>query len=119
MKLGCICGSYNRSFASGAMDQLRFVAHCGDALGVAGVEFQDVHFPETRPAYLDRLRRAATDRGLAIIGIGIHNDFGRQDDFLRQSEVVKVKQWVEVAERIGAPMVRVFAGWPEGPAAER
>ena len=119
MKLGCICGSYNQSFAAGAMDQLRFVAHCGDVLKVAGVEFQDVHFPETRPAYLDRLRRAATDRGLAIIGIGIHNDFGRQDDFLRASEVVKVKQWVEVAERIGAPMVRVFAGWPEGPAAER
>jgi sugar phosphate isomerase/epimerase len=32
---------------------------------------------------------------------------------------VKVKQWVEVAERLGAPMVRVFAGWPEGAAAER
>jgi sugar phosphate isomerase/epimerase len=119
MKLGCICGSYNQSFAAGAIDQLRFVARCGDVLKVAGVEFQDVHFPETRPAYLDRLRRAATDRGLAIIGIGIHNDFGRQDDFLRKSEVVKVKQWIEVAERLGAPMIRVFAGWPEGPAADR
>ena len=30
-----------------------------------------------------------------------------------------MKQWVEVAERLGAPMVRVFAGWPEGTAAER
>ena len=119
MKLGCICGSFNRSFAAGAMDQLRFVAHCADVLGVAGVEFQDIHFPETRPAYLDRLRRAAVDRGLAIIGIGIHNDFGRRDECLRASEVVKVKQWVEVAERLGAPMVRVFAGWPEGTAAER
>jgi sugar phosphate isomerase/epimerase len=32
---------------------------------------------------------------------------------------VKVKQWIEVAERLGAPMIRVFAGWPEGPAADR
>lgn len=119
MKLGCICGSFNRSFASGAMDQLRFVAHCADVLRVAGVEFQDIHFPETRPAYLDRLRRSAADRGLAIIGIGIHNDFGRRDECLRASEIVKVKQWVEVAERLGAPMVRVFAGWPEGSADER
>ena len=119
MKLGCICGSFNRAFAAGSMDQLRFVAHCADVLHVAGVEFQDIHFPETRPGYIDRLRRAATDRGLGIIGIGIHNDFGRRDECLRQSEVVKVKQWVEVAERLGAPMVRVFAGWPEGPAAER
>jgi sugar phosphate isomerase/epimerase len=119
MRFGCICGSFNRAFSTGAMDQLRFVAHCKDVLGVAGVEFQDIHFPETRPAYLDRLRHAASDRGLAIIGIGIHNDFGRRDECLRASEVVKVKQWVEVAERLGAPMVRVFAGWPEGTAAER
>jgi sugar phosphate isomerase/epimerase len=119
MRLGCICGSFNRAFAAGQMDQLRFVAHCADVLRVAGVEFQDIHFPETRPAYLDRLRRAATDRGLAIIGIGIHNDFGRRDECLRASEVIKVKQWVEVAERLGAPMVRVFAGWPEGTPAER
>ena len=41
MKLGCICGSYNQSFAAGAIDQLRFVARCGDVLKVAGVEFQD------------------------------------------------------------------------------
>jgi sugar phosphate isomerase/epimerase len=119
MRLGCICGSFNRAFAAGAMDQLRFVAHCADVLGVAGVEFQDIHFPETRSAYLDRLRGAVADRGLAVIGIGVHNDFGRRDECLRASEVVKVKQWVEVAERLRAPMVRVFAGWPEGPASER
>lgn len=119
MRLGCICGSFNGAFTTGAMDQLGFLAHCADVLGVAGVEFQDIHFPETRPAYLARLRRAATDRGLAIIGIGIHNDFGRQDWTLRASELVKVKQWVEVAEQLGAPMVRVFAGWPEGTAGAR
>ncbi len=119
MKLGCICGSYNRAFATGAMDQVGFVSHVGRALGVAGVEFQDIHFPETRPSYLRTLRRAADDLGLAVIGIGIHNDFGRKDDHLRMSEVVKVKQWVEIAEVLGAPQVRVFAGWPDGPAGER
>ncbi len=119
MKLGCICGSFNRAFDAGTMDQLRFVAHCAEVLRVGGVEFQDIHFPETRPAYLDRLRAATADRGLAIIGIGIHNDFGRRDPCLRRSEVVKVQQWVEVAERLGAPFIRVFAGWPEGDAGER
>jgi sugar phosphate isomerase/epimerase len=29
------------------------------------------------------------------------------------------KQWIEVAEGLGAPQVRVFAGHPEGPAVER
>jgi sugar phosphate isomerase/epimerase len=118
MKIGCICGTFNRSFDAGAMDQVRFLARCAADLGVQGVELQDIHFPQTRPAYLQMIRRTARDLDLAIIGIGVHNDFGRADPTLRQSEVVKVKQWVEVAEQLGAPLVRVFAGYPEGGPAE-
>ena len=57
MKLGCICGSYNRSFASGAMDQVRFIAHCADTLRVSGVEFQDIHFPRRVPPTSGRCAR--------------------------------------------------------------
>ncbi|HEV8310160.1 MAG TPA: sugar phosphate isomerase/epimerase family protein [Methylomirabilota bacterium] len=119
MKLGCICGSFNRSFDAGIMDQFRFLERCAGELRVEGAELQDIHFPQTRPAYLGRLRRAAADAGLALIGLGVHNDFGRADTTWRQSEMVKVKQWIEVAETLGVPQVRVFAGHPEGPAAER
>ncbi|MBI3085694.1 MAG: TIM barrel protein [candidate division NC10 bacterium] len=118
MKLGCICGTFNRSFDAGSMDQMRFLARCATESKVQGVELQDIHFPQTRPAYLQMLRRTARDLGLAIIGIGVHNDFGRADTTIRQSEMVKVKQWVEVAEQLGAPLVRVFAGTPEGGTAE-
>ncbi|MBI4735843.1 MAG: TIM barrel protein [candidate division NC10 bacterium] len=114
MKLGCICGTFNRSFNAGTMDQMRFLSCCAAELHVQGVELQDIHFPQTRPAYLQMLRRTARDLDLAIIGIGVHNDFGRADVTIRQSEMVKVKQWVEVAEQLGAPLVRVFAGYPEG-----
>jgi len=96
------------------MDQLRFLARCATDLQVQGVELQDIHFPQTRPTYLQMLRRTARDLGLVIIGVGVHNDFGRIDPTIRQSEMVKVKQWVEVAEQLGAPLVRVFAGYPEG-----
>ncbi len=114
MKLGCICGTFNRAFDTGAMDQVRFLARCASDLRVEGVELQDIHFPQTRPAYLQMLRRTASNLSLAIIGIGVHNDFGRADPTMLQSEVVKVKQWIEVAEQLGAPLVRVFAGYPEG-----
>ena len=114
MKLGCICGTFNRSFDSGALDQIRFLHRCASDLKVQGVELQDIHFPQTRPAYLRMLRRTARELGLSIVGVGVHNDFGRADPTLRQSEVTKVKQWVEVAEHLGAPLVRVFAGYPEG-----
>lgn len=118
MRLGCICGTFNRSFDAGTMDQVRFLARCATELKVQGVELQDIHFPQTRPAYLHMLRRSARDLNLTIIGIGVHNDFGRADPTMRQSEVVKVKQWVEVAEQLGAPLVRVFAGYPEGDPAQ-
>jgi sugar phosphate isomerase/epimerase len=119
MKLAMICGSFNPAFSRRELDQPRFIARCAELGGVAGVELQDIHFPETRPAYLRTLRQAAADRGLALVGIGIHNDFGQADLHLRLSEIVKVKQWVEVAEALGAGHVRVFAGWPGGHAAER
>ncbi|MGD0264682.1 MAG: sugar phosphate isomerase/epimerase family protein [Candidatus Methylomirabilota bacterium] len=118
MKIGCICGTFNRSFDAGTMDQVRFLARCAAELGVQGVELQDIHFPQTRPGYLQMLRRTARDLNLAIIGVGVHNDFGRVDPTIRQSEVVKVKQWVEVAEQLDAPLIRVFAGYPEGGPAE-
>jgi sugar phosphate isomerase/epimerase len=114
MKIGCICGTFNRSFDAKTMDQMQFLARCATDLNVQGVELQDIHFPQTRPAYLQMLRRTARDLDLAIIGVGVHNDFGRVDPTIRQSEVVKVKQWVEVAEQLDAPLIRVFAGYPEG-----
>jgi sugar phosphate isomerase/epimerase len=118
MKIGCICGTFNRSFDAGTMDQVRFLARCATDLNVQGVELQDIHFPQTRPAYLQMIRRTARDLDLAIISVGVHNDFGRVDPTIRQSEVVKVKQWVEVAEQLDAPLIRVFAGYPEGGPAE-
>ncbi len=119
MKLGCICGSFNRSFDAGTMNQMRFLDRCSNELKVQGVELQDIHFPQTRPAYLQMLRRTARDLRLGIIGVGVHNDFGRADLTMRQGEVAKVKHWVEVAEQLGAPLVRVFAGYPEGNAGAR
>lgn len=119
MKLGCICGSFNRSFDGGAIDQFRFLRHCAAVLRVKGVELQDIHFPETRLPYLRQLRRTAADLGLVIAAVGVHNDFGRTDPTFRQSEAVKVKQWIEVAQELDAPLVRVFAGYPEGDRQER
>ena len=113
MKIGCICGTFNRSFDAGLMDQVQLLRRCATDLRVEGVELQDIHFPQTRPAYLQMLRRTARELNLAIIGVGVHNDFGRADPTFRQSEMVKVKQWIEVAEQLDAPLVRVFAGYPE------
>jgi L-ribulose-5-phosphate 3-epimerase len=119
VKLGCICGSFNRAFEKGQLDLPAFLRHCAEGLGVAGAELQDIHFPQTRPAYLATLRRAAADHGLALIGVGVHNDFGLKEMTWRQAEIAKVKHWIEGAEALGAPQVRVFAGHPQGDREQR
>jgi sugar phosphate isomerase/epimerase len=42
--------------------------------------------------------------------VGVRNDFTIADKTKRQEEVELVKKWVEVAAKIGAPVLRVFAG---------
>ena len=42
--------------------------------------------------------------------IGVSNNFGMRGAELRE-QVERVKYWVEVANAMGVPMVRVFGGW--------
>ncbi len=60
-------------------------------------------------AYTDHLRRRAADLGIALSGTGVRNNFTTADRALRAEGVSHIKQWVEVAARLGAPVLRVFA----------
>ena len=68
--------------------------------------------PDSR--YLNRMKRHAHGLGLAISGTGIRNDFATADQTVRTVGVALAKVWVEVAARLGAPVLRVFAG-PQSP----
>jgi sugar phosphate isomerase/epimerase len=59
--------------------------------------------------YLVRLKRHAFDLGLAISGTGVRNDFTAADPKVRAEGAQRVKTWIEVAARLGAPTVRAFA----------
>ncbi len=59
--------------------------------------------------YLSTLKRYAFDRGLAISGTGVRNDFTTADAAVRAEGVERIKLWVEVAAKLGAPVIRVFA----------
>ena len=65
--------------------------------------------------YLNDFKRRAFQLGLDISGTGVRNDFATPDKAKRAADVQHVKEWVEVAARMGAPVLRVFAGpEPEG-----
>jgi sugar phosphate isomerase/epimerase len=64
--------------------------------------------------YLNNFKRRAFDLGVDISGTGVRNDFARADKAVRAADVQHVKEWVECAARMGAPVIRVFAGPPPG-----
>ncbi|HEY4079464.1 MAG TPA: sugar phosphate isomerase/epimerase family protein [Burkholderiaceae bacterium] len=60
-------------------------------------------------SYIYDLKRHAFDLGLAISGTGVGNNFTVADTAGRARDVQRIKAWVEVAHKLGAPVLRVFA----------
>jgi len=65
--------------------------------------------------YINKFKRRAFQLGLEISGTGVRNNFASPDPGKRAADVQHVKEWIEVAAKLGAPVIRVFAGSvPEG-----
>lgn len=111
MKLGCSSWSYDRAIREGRLDQLEWLRLCAEELELDGVELLDHHFPDTGRPYLRDLRRRAAELHLTVSCVSVSNDFGRTTVEARQAEVEKVGRWLEIAHFLGAPVLRVFAGW--------
>jgi sugar phosphate isomerase/epimerase len=60
--------------------------------------------------YVNDFKRRAHALGLDISGTGVRNNFASPDKEKRAADVKLVKEWVECAARLGAPVLRVFAG---------
>jgi sugar phosphate isomerase/epimerase len=85
-----------------------------DAIDPTGYFFPGYPKPPSEK-FLNDFKRRAFVLGLAISGTGVRNNFASPDKEKRAKDVQHVKEWVEVAARMGAPVLRVFAGpRPEG-----
>ena len=86
-----------------------FCAKCNfDAVDVTGYFFPG--YPDAPDdKYIIALKRHAFDLGLAISGTGVRNDFTTADKVVRDEGVKRIKTWIEVAAKLGAPVVRAFA----------
>lgn len=118
LKLGLNAYSFNGSLRSGAMtlaDAVDFCAKNGvDALDATGYYFPG--YPTVPPdEFIYDLKRTAFINGVAISGTGVRNNFAVTDETARKRDVEMVKDWIVVASKLGAPVIRVFAG-PERPA---
>ena len=105
--------SFNAPLMNGSMnldDLIDFCAQVGfDAVDITGYYFRG--YPQVPSNdYVYHVKRRAFRQGLEISGAGVRNDFTLADKEKRQKEVQLVKAWVEVAAKLGAPVLRIFSG---------
>ncbi len=60
--------------------------------------------------YLQKFKNYAAKMGVVISGTGIRNDFASPDSLIRAEGVHRAKNWIVAASKMGAPVIRVFAG---------
>lgn len=111
MRLACMSLSYQRAFSSGKMDFFSYIEE-SRALDLDGVDLHGRHFVSFNKDYLWQIKQACIKRGLSIACLSIPNNFARPPQELPR-EMEKTKQMIRAAAFLGAPLVRVFAGWHE------
>jgi sugar phosphate isomerase/epimerase len=91
-------------------DALDFCARHGfDAIDPTAYYFPG--YPKVpSDSYLHDFKRRAFKLGIEISGTGVRNNFAQADKEKRAADVQLVKDWIEAAAKIGAPVIRVFAG---------
>ena len=89
-------------------DLVEFCAkHNLDGLDPTGYFFPG--YPDRPPdAFVNELKRRAFESGIGLSGTGVRNNFTTADQAVRDASVKHIKEWVEVAARLGAPVLRVF-----------
>lgn len=105
--------SFNDPLSKGKMnldDLLEFCAENQfDAVDLTGYYFPG--YPEVpSDEYLYHIKQKAFLLGLEISGTGVRNDFSDPDPAKRKASVELVKKWIVAAEKLGAPVIRVFSG---------
>jgi len=88
-----------------------FVSDCAK-MGLEGTEPTSYYFPD--PTTYDdvrTLKQQCFQLGLDVSGTAIRNDFGYPAGEERQQQIDWVKRWIDYAEALGAPVIRIFAGY--------
>jgi sugar phosphate isomerase/epimerase len=105
--------SFNGPLTKGEMNLDQLLEYCAsiqlDAVDLTAYYFPG--YPEVpSDEYLYHIKQKAFLLGLEISGTGVRNDFTDPDPAKRKASVELVKNWIIAAEKMGAPVIRVFSG---------
>ncbi|MBI2684710.1 MAG: sugar phosphate isomerase/epimerase [Acidobacteria bacterium] len=113
IKIGLNAYSFNKPLLAGKMTVHDVINYCAKQQ-IDGVDMTGYYFPGypnvPRDELIYSLKRHAFLNGVTITGTGVRNDFALTDASSRRGHIQLVKDWIEVAAKLGSDMVRVFAG---------
>lgn len=118
MKLGLCTWSYNRSLGfhdkkTKKIDFEEMIRISARDLKVGGIDIITDLLPKSDTAYLNYIKKLCTDLQLTIACLSPGNNFCQEDDKALQEQIDYVTKWLDAAVILGAPVLRVFAGWIE------
>lgn len=117
IKLSLQSLSYRDTFNAGKITLLEIIDKAAE-YQMDGVDLHYTHFASTDDDYLEEIKQASLKRGLHMCYIGVSNNFGKIGDELRE-QIDLMKKWIDVAAKMGIPMVRAFGSFlPEGESEE-
>ena len=113
IKIGLNAYSFNKPLMAGTMKISDVIEYCAQQQ-IDGVDLTGYYFPGypnvPSDEYIYAVKRTAFLNGVTITGTGVRNDFALTDASSRQGHMQLVKNWVDVAAKLGSDMVRVFSG---------
>ena len=113
IKIGLNAFSFNRPLLAGKMNLDDVIDYCA-LHNIDGVDATGYYFPGypdvPSDAYIYNLKRKAYMNGVTISGTGVRNDFALTDASSRRGHIQLVKDWTDVAQKLGASVLRVFSG---------
>jgi len=113
LKISLNAYSFDKPLRQGTMSLGSMLDYCA-GIGFDGVDLTGYYFPGypeiPSDDFIYEVKKKAFRLGMGISGTGVRNDFTWSDKAKRAEEKLLVKKWIEVAAKLGAPLVRIFAG---------
>lgn len=113
LKISLNAYSFNAPLTSKNMNLDDLLEFCSGTI-IQAVDLTGYYFPgyPAVPAdeYIYHIKQKAFRLGLDISGTGVRNDFTEPDAGKRKEHISLVKNWIECASKLGAPVIRIFAG---------
>lgn len=120
LRLSLNAYSFNAPLSDGSMSVGDLIAFCArQAIGALDLTAYYIKGYPVVPedAELFRIKRLGLVNGVSLSGTGVRNDFTVADEAGHRAQVQLVKDWIVAGQKLGVPMIRVFAGH-EVPAGE-